>query len=124
MIIPLMPVAARSYAEPLKTKTPKPPGLLPKSTQQLVILGVAIVMVLIMWLTGGAKRQSKTSANSEATAHVEPSDRATVQDFKQTIQKEQAASRQPISSADLNRLESLGLAGDVPPGSVTVPPDS
>jgi type IV secretion system protein TrbI len=108
----------------IEHKTPKPPGLLPKSTQQLVILGVAIVMVLIMWLTGGGKRQSKISANSQATALAQPSDRATVQDFKQTIQKEQAASRQPISSADLKRLESLGLAGDVPPGTITVPPDS
>lgn len=107
----------------IENKAPKPAGLLPKSTQQFVILGVAVVMVLIMWLTGGGKRQRKASADSPASAVVEPANPATVQDFKQTIQKEQAARRQPISSADLSRLESLGLAGDVPPGSITVPPD-
>jgi type IV secretion system protein VirB10 len=103
-------------------KAPKPAGLLPKSTQQFVILGVAVVMILIMWLTGGGKRRGKASADSRASAAIEPANPATVQDFKQTIQKEQAARRQPISSADLSRLESLGLAGDVPPGSITVPP--
>src|SRR5260370_11335377 len=36
----------------VENKNPKPAGLLPKNTQQLVILGVAIVMVLIMWLHG------------------------------------------------------------------------
>lgn len=107
----------------VENKAPKPAGLLPKSTQQFVILGVAIVMVLIMWVTGGGKRQGKSSASSPASAPVERANAATVQDFKQTIQNEQAARRQPISSADLSRLESLGLAGDVPPGSITVPPD-
>jgi type IV secretory pathway VirB10-like protein len=107
----------------IENKTPKPAGLLPKNTQQLVILGVAIVMVLIMWLTGGGKRPGKTSANSPISAPVQPADPATVQDFKQTIQKQQAATRQPISSSDLSRLQSLGLAGDVPAGSIPVPPD-
>jgi type IV secretory pathway VirB10-like protein len=107
----------------VENKAPKPAGLLPKSTQQFVILGVAVIMVLIMWLTGGGKRQAKASANSPSPRLVQPADPTTVQDFKQTIQKEQAARRQPISSADLSRLESLGLAGDVPPGSITVPPD-
>src|SRR5579859_2699059 len=95
----------------IENKAPKPAGLIPKSTQQFVILGVAIVMVLIMWLTGGGKRQEKASASSPASALVERANAATVQDFKETIQKEQAARRQPISSADLSRLESLGLAG-------------
>ena len=41
----------------VENKAPKPAGLLPKNTQQLVILGVAVVMVLIMWLTGSGKRR-------------------------------------------------------------------
>ncbi len=107
----------------IENKAPKPAGLLPKNTQQLVILGVAIVMVLIMWLTGGSKRPGKTSANSPSSTIVQPADPGTVQDFKQTIQKEQAATRQPISSSDLARLQALGLAGDVPAGSLAVPPE-
>jgi type IV secretion system protein VirB10 len=103
-------------------KSPKPSGLLPKSTQQFVILGVATVMVLIMWLTGGGKRQ-KANANAPTSAVVQSADPATLQDFKETIQKEQIAKRQPISSSDLAKLRSLGLAGDVPPGSTAVPPN-
>jgi len=106
----------------VENKATKPAGLLPKNTQQLVILGVAVVMVLIMWLTGGTKRTARVAAGPTAAA-VQPPDPAAVQDFKQTIQKEQAETRQPISPSDLARLESLGLAGDVPPGSVVVPPD-
>ena len=50
----------------LENKTPKPAGLLPKNTQQLVILGVAVVMVLIMWLTGGSKRTTTSTRHSES----------------------------------------------------------
>ena len=107
----------------IENKAPKPAGLLPKNTQQLVILGVAVVMVLIMWLTGSGKRPATPAPGASTAAPVQPPDPATVQDFKQTIQKEQAATRQPISPSDLARLRSLGLADDVPPGSVLVPPD-
>src|SRR5260370_22501930 len=105
----------------VENKAPKPAGLLPKNTQQLVILGVAVVMLLIMWLTGGTKRARPTAA-VPAAARVQPPNPATVEDFKQTIQQQQAATRQPISPANLERLKALGLAGDVPPNGAAVPP--
>src|SRR6266571_6270660 len=105
----------------VENKAPKPAGLLPKNTQQLVILGVAVVMLLIMWLTGGTKRPRPT-ASVPAAARVQPPNPATVEDFKQTIQQQQAAKRQPISSSNLERLRALGLAGDVPPYGAAVPP--
>ncbi len=107
----------------VENKAPKPAGLLPKNTQQLVILGVAVVMVLIMWLTGGTKRPASPGTGAPSAAHVQPPNPATVEDFKQTIQQEQAATRQPISPSDLARLRSMGLAGDIPPGGALVPPD-
>ena len=64
-----------------------------KNTQQLVILGVAVVMVLIMWLTGNGKRPT-AATTAPAPGERQP---ATVQDFKQSIQKDQAAMRQPIA---------------------------
>src|SRR6266478_6047395 len=105
----------------VENKAPKPAGLLPKNTQQLVILGVAVVMVLIMWLTGGTKR-ARPTASVPAAARVQPPNPATVEDFKQTIQQQQAATRQPISPSNLERLKALGLAGDVPPDGAAVPP--
>src|SRR6266851_7769729 len=105
----------------VENKAPKPAGLLPKNTQQLVILGVAVVMVLIMWLTGGTKH-ARPTASAPPAARVQPPNPATVEDFKQTIQQQQAATRQPISPSNLERLKALGLAGDVPPGGAAVPP--
>lgn len=108
----------------IENKNPKPVGLLPKNTQQLVILAVAVVMVLIMWLTGSGKRKSAVAAPQTASSRVQPPNAATVEDFKQTIQQQQAETRQPISPSNLARLKALGLAGDVPPGSVVTPPEA
>src|SRR5713226_5184725 len=107
----------------VENKAPKPAGLLPKNTQQLVILGVAVVMVLIMWLTGGGKRRATSATAPTAGARIQPPNAATVEDFKQTIQQEQAATRQPISPTNLARLQAMGLAGDVPPGGTVTPPE-
>jgi type IV secretion system protein TrbI len=107
----------------VENKAQKPPGLLPKNTQQLVILGVAVVMVLIMWLTNGNKPKTAPATAASGASRVQPPNTATVEDFKQTIQQEQAARRQPISPENLARLQSLGLADPVPPGTVVPPPD-
>src|SRR5215471_5442765 len=40
---------------PIQDKAPKPPGLLPKRVQSWLLAGLAVVMVAIMWLTGGKK---------------------------------------------------------------------
>ena len=108
----------------VENKAAKPAGLLPKNTQQLVILAVAVVMVLIMWLTSSGKRKAAATTPSPASSRVQPPNAATVEDFKQTIQQEQAETRQPISPTNLARLKALGLAGDVPPGTVLTPPEA
>ncbi len=112
----------------VEKKTQKPAGLLPKNTQQLVILVVAVVMVLIMWLTGNGKRGTPATTRAPGS-RVESLDPAAVQEFKQSIQKDQAATRQPVSQGDRGRLEALGLADRIPPGTVpspdgTTPPSS
>jgi type IV secretory pathway VirB10-like protein len=106
----------------VENKAPKPAGLLPKNTQQLVILAVAVVMVLIMWLTGGGKQRATSATTAPAETRVLPPNAATVEDFKETIQQQQAATRQPISPANLARLQAMGLAGDIPPGGTAMPP--
>jgi type IV secretory pathway VirB10-like protein len=40
---------------PIQDKAPKPPGLIPKNVQSWLLSGLAVVMVAIMWLTGGKK---------------------------------------------------------------------
>src|SRR5581483_5998067 len=40
---------------PVQDQTPKPPGLLPRNVQSWLLAGLAVLMVAIMWLTGGKK---------------------------------------------------------------------
>ena len=42
----------------VQEKAPKPQGLLPKNVQSWLLIGVAFLMVAIMWLTGGKKPQT------------------------------------------------------------------
>jgi type IV secretory pathway VirB10-like protein len=50
--------------EPIQDKAPKPSGLLPKHVQSWLIVGLAILMVLIMWLTGSKKPQATSKAGA------------------------------------------------------------
>src|SRR5260370_36610617 len=43
------------FPAPIQDKAPKPPGMLPKNVQSWLLISVAVVMVVIMWLTGGKK---------------------------------------------------------------------
>ena len=114
-----VPESTAQVRATVENKAPKPAGLLPKNTQQLVILGIAVAMLLIMWLSGGTKRTR--TAPAPLPVKVQPPNAATVEEFKQTIQQQQAATRQPISPENLERLRSLRLAGDVPPDSSVAP---
>jgi hypothetical protein len=52
--------------EPIKDKAPKPPGLLPKNVQSWVIVGIAVLMIVIMWLTGGKKPQATAKSSTSS----------------------------------------------------------
>jgi len=61
------PTATASIQE----KAPKPPGLLPKNVQSWILIGLAFLMVAIMWLTGGKKPPAPAKAvGSVAPAQV------------------------------------------------------
>jgi hypothetical protein len=55
----------------LEKKAPQPAGLLPKNVQSWLLIGLAVLMVLVMWLTGGKKpacpdASARTSCTSAA----------------------------------------------------------
>lgn len=52
--------------EPIQDKSPKPPGLLPKHVQSWLIVGLAVLMLLIMWLTGSKKPQGTPKTGTPA----------------------------------------------------------
>jgi len=56
----------------IQDKAPKPPGLLPKNVQSWLLAGLAVLMVLIMWLTGGKKPTVPPKAAPPAPAVLPP----------------------------------------------------
>jgi type IV secretion system protein TrbI len=54
--------------EPIQNKAPQPPGLLPKNVQSWILIGLAVLMVLIMWLTGGKKPQPAAKAPTQGAS--------------------------------------------------------
>jgi type IV secretion system protein VirB10 len=56
----------------VQNKAPKPPGLLPKNVQSWLLAGLAVLMILIMWLTGGKKAPAPTKVGPGAPAVLPP----------------------------------------------------
>src|SRR3984893_16302628 len=88
--------------EPIKDKAPKPPGLLPKNVQSWLIVGVALVMIVIMWLTGGNRSQTKgkataSTAQTPAPAEVNETKIAELQTRIQELQKQQLAAQSALA---------------------------
>src|SRR6267378_2814028 len=99
--------------EPIQDKAPKPPGLLPKHVQSWLILGLAVLMVVIMWLTGGKKQQNAAKASAPVAqqplpVEVNETKIADLQNRIQELQREQLAAQSAL--AQQNRF----LAGAIP----------
>ena len=56
----------------VQDKSPKPQGLLPKNVQSWLLVGLAFLMVAIMWLTGGKKPAAPAKKASPVTAAEAP----------------------------------------------------
>lgn len=82
-------------ATPIQDKAPKPPGLMPKNIQAWVMLGLAVLMVVIMWLTGGKKKPQDTPKSSSSTfqpaapPEINEAQIAALQSRIQELQREQ-----------------------------------
>jgi len=108
----------------LQEKAPKPPGLLPKNVQSWLLISLALLMVLIMWLTGGKKPQTAAKAIPaaplvQAPLEVNDAKIAELQNRIQELQREQllaenalAQPNHPISPAtpDLPQAQQAGTA--------------
>ena len=100
--------------EPVKDKSPKPPGLLPKHVQSWLILGLALLMIVIMWLTGGKKQPAAAKTLSpvpQTPPPVEVNERK-IADLQTRIQELQR--QQFIAQAAL--AEQSKLLGNTPEG--------
>ena len=120
--------------EPIQEKTANPPGLLPKHVQSWLILGLAVLMVVIMWLTGGKKQPTvpKTNASMVQTPlplEVNETKITELQNRIQELQREQLAAQSALvqqnrllgTSPDPQQPQSSNASGNSTPGSTEDP---
>ena len=90
--------------EPIQDKAPKPAGLLPKNVQSWLIVGLAVLMVLIMWLTGGKRSTTLskgTTSFGQSAAPVEVNE-AKITDLQsriQQLQREQTVAQSALAQS-------------------------
>jgi type IV secretion system protein VirB10 len=108
---------------PIQDKAPKPPGLLPKNVQSWLLAGLAVVMVAIMWLTGGKKPAAPARATAptpavQAPLEVNEAKIVELQNRIQELQREQTIAQNAL--AQQSRI--LGATtGDPQPSGAAVP---
>jgi type IV secretory pathway VirB10-like protein len=103
-------------AAPIQDKAPKPPGLMPKNVQAWVMLGLAVLMVAIMWLTGGKKAQ--TTPKSSVPTFQPPAqavNEAQINALQSRIQELQREQETAITQQNK-------FFGSLPPGTDTSTP--
>jgi type IV secretory pathway VirB10-like protein len=88
--------------DPIQDKAPKPAGLLPKHVQSWLILGLAVVMVLIMWLTGGTRSPASSKSHptfgaNPAPVEVNEAKIAELQSRIQQLQREQSVAQSALA---------------------------
>jgi type IV secretory pathway VirB10-like protein len=95
----------------IQDKAPKPPGLLPKNVQSWLLVSLAVLMVLIMWLTGGKKPATPSRSIPLAPAVQAPLEvnEARIVDLQNRIQELQ---REQIVAQNAIAQQSRPLAGD------------
>jgi len=104
----------------IQDKAPKPPGLLPKNVQSWLLIGIAVLMVLIMWLTGGKKPTTPSKAAPPTPAVLPPLEvnEAKIIEMQKRIedlQREQSLAQSAL--AQQNRM--LPSAGTETPPQMT-----
>jgi type IV secretion system protein TrbI len=87
---------------PIQDKAPKPSGLLPKNVQSWLLAGLAVVMVAIMWLTGGKKpaapaRTVLSAPPVQAPLEVNEAKIVELQNRIQELQREQTIAQNALA---------------------------
>src|SRR6267143_183494 len=86
----------------IQDKAPKPPGLLPKNVQSWLLAGLAVLMIIIMWLTGGKKpaapkRAIPTAPAVQAPLEVNEAKIVDLQNRIQELQREQILAQNALA---------------------------
>jgi type IV secretory pathway VirB10-like protein len=105
---------------PVQDKAPKPPGLLPKNVQSWLLAALAILMVVIMWLTGGRKPPTPSRAMPappavQAPLEVNEAKIVELQNRIQQLQREQVVAQNALAQ----QSHLLGTATQDPPSGTS-----
>jgi len=105
--------------EPIQEKTPKPPGLVPKNVQSWLLISLAVLMVVIMWATGGKKPQApaKTAATmvpAQAPPEVNQTRINELQNRIEELQRQELVAQNALTQQ--SRLLGGMPEGSQPPG--------
>jgi type IV secretory pathway VirB10-like protein len=91
-----------AFVPTIQDKAPKPPGLLPKNVQSWLLVSLAVLMVLIMWLTGGKKpaappRSVPFAPAVQAPLEVNEAKIVDLQNRIQQLQREQIVAQNALA---------------------------
>ena len=91
--------ASQNSVPNIENKVPKPPGLMPKNLQAIIVSGIALLMVLIMALTGHRQPNFPTASMQPTLPTPIPVNQDKVTDFQKSIEQKQRESAPQIEAA-------------------------
>jgi len=105
----------------IQDKAPKPPGLLPKNVQSWLLAGLAVLMMVIMWLTGGRKppapaRSIPSAPAVQAPLEVNEAKIVELQDRIRQLQREQNVAQNALEH-ETRELATANQDPQPPPSS-------
>ena len=99
----------------IKDKAPKPAGLVPKNLQAFIIVGLALLMVLIMAITGHKRPLPAGAAGTTPSLpNLVPVNSQKVADFQKDIEQAQRESAPQVEAALLQQQRQLVAQGTRP----------
>jgi len=94
----------------IKDKAPKPAGLVPKNIQAFIIVGLALLMILIMAVTGHKKPVAANATASSPITSLIPVNEQKISDFQKDIEETQRESAPQVEAALLQQQKQLATA--------------
>jgi len=98
----------------IKDKAPKPAGLVPKNLQAFILVGLALLMVLIMAVTGRRHPVLPTTTATPLLPNLVPVNSQKVTDFQKNIEQTQRESAAQAEAALLQQQRQLASPGNPP----------
>jgi type IV secretory pathway VirB10-like protein len=98
----------------IKDKAPKPAGLVPKNLQAFILVGLALLMVLIMAVTGRRHPVPSSATATPLLPSLVPVNSQKVTDFQKNIEQTQRESAAQVEAALLQQQRQLASPGNRP----------